>query len=62
MTNEECLEFLKGKPNYNCRFHPTEGWHSVGCSHKTWTVEQLQSALDSTKRSLELQLKLRNSE
>ncbi len=54
MDNSERLEFLKQKPNYACRFHPYDGWHVVGCSHKEWTKEELQGALDSARRSLEL--------
>lgn len=61
MTNEERLKFLKGKPIYNCRFHPTDGWHEVGCSHREWTKEQLQDALNKAKRSLELPLYEKNN-
>ena len=57
MTNEERQKFLEGKPNYSCRFHPTDWWHEVGCEHQNWTKEELQSALDKVKRSLELQMK-----
>lgn len=37
--------------SYNCRFHPTDWWHEVGCPHKKWTIEELQEALDSAKQS-----------
>lgn len=60
MNNQERLEFLKGKPNYACI--PRNEMHSVGCSHRSWTVEELQSALDGAKRSQELQLHLLNKE
>ena len=33
-----------------CRFHPTEWFHEVGCPHQEWTKEQLQSALETSKR------------
>ena len=39
------------KPQYSCRFHPTNWWHEVGCSHKRWTKKQLQEALDNSKQS-----------
>ena len=29
---------------YNCRFHPVNWWHEVGCPHMTWTAEQLADA------------------
>lgn len=60
MDNEERLKFLEQKPNYACI--PRREMHSVGCSHKKWTVEDLQRALDSAKRSLELQIHLLNVE
>jgi hypothetical protein len=56
MNNTERLEFLKKKPTYNCRFHPTNWWHEVGCPHKDWSKEELQEALDSAKRSQELHI------
>ncbi len=60
MNNTERAEFLKGKPTYNCRFHPTDFWHEVGCPHREWSKEELQNALDNAKRSIELQIKLKN--
>ena len=57
MSNEERLKFLKEKPTYSCRVHPTDWWHEVGCPHKSWTNEELQSALDKAKRSQELLIK-----
>jgi hypothetical protein len=54
--NKERYEFLEKKPTYSCRFHPTNFWHEVGCSHVSWSNEELQGALDNAKRSLELQL------
>jgi len=38
-------------PSYSCRFHPTDSFHEVGCSHCEWTKEELQSALDASKQS-----------
>lgn len=38
-------------PQYNCRFHPTDWWHEVGCPHKAWTTDELQKALNTTKQS-----------
>ena len=29
---------------YNCRFHPWNWWHEVGCPHMDWTPEQLAEA------------------
>lgn len=60
MNNEERKNFLKQKPNYCCRFHPTDWFHEVGCADREWTVEELQSALDSCKRSEELRIYLLN--
>jgi len=60
MDNAERAKFLEGKPSYNCRFHPTDYWHEVGCPHRDWTKEELQDALDKAKRSMELQVELRN--
>jgi hypothetical protein len=39
------------KPVYNCRFHPTDGWHEVGCNHKSWKKEELLNSLDNVKQS-----------
>ena len=43
---------VKGKSEvtWNCRFHPGDWWHEVGCPHKVWTVEELRNALISKKR------------
>ena len=49
------------KPVYNCRFHPINGWHEVGCPHKEWTKEQLQDALNKSKSSQQYQLSLLSS-
>jgi hypothetical protein len=38
-------------PHWNCRFHPTDGWHETGCPHKEWSKEQLQRALVLAKAS-----------
>lgn len=29
---------------WNCRFHPFNWWHEVGCPHVDWTPEQLGDA------------------
>ena len=42
---------LKSKIIWNCRFHPTDWWHEIGCPHQEWTKEQLQSALITAKVS-----------
>lgn len=36
---------------WNCRFHPTDWWHEVGCPHQEWTKDQLQDALHAAKQS-----------
>lgn len=35
---------------WNCRFHPTDGWHEIGCPHQFWTADELRSALITKKR------------
>lgn len=35
--------------SWNCRHHPIDGWHEVGCPHQTWTSDQLLSALVTCK-------------
>lgn len=55
------LEFPYHNPNWkpvdavswHCRFHPFNSWHEVGCPHRNWTKEELQSALE-TKKSFEV--------
>ncbi len=48
MTDTEIAE----RPlTWICRFHPTDWFHEIGCPHVEWTKEQLQSAIESTKRS-----------
>ena len=39
------------EPVYVCRFHPTDWFHEIGCSHQEWTVKQLQEALNAAKQS-----------
>lgn len=36
--------------DFNCRFHPTDWWHEVGCPHRDWTKEELRAALVSQKQ------------
>jgi hypothetical protein len=43
---------------FNCRFHPTNWWHEVGCPHMEWTKEQLQAALASQKEQTQGIVKL----
>lgn len=40
------------KPQYACRFHPTDWFHEVGCSDQQWTKQELQDALNNAKQSL----------
>jgi hypothetical protein len=42
---------------WNCRFHPTDWWHEVGCPHKDWTKEELWDALRTSKKSEKLRQK-----
>lgn len=35
---------------WNCRFHPFNWWHEIGCPHKEWTKEELLDALIFKKR------------
>lgn len=44
----------EGYVNWNCRFHPTDWWHEVGCPHKDWTKEELQEALVTAKQSIKM--------
>jgi hypothetical protein len=30
--------------SYGCRFHPTDWWHEVGCSHQSWSFDELLQA------------------
>jgi hypothetical protein len=39
---------------FNCRFHPTDWWHEVGCPHREWTDEQLiKAGIDPNNRPTE---------
>jgi len=42
---------MNNEVNWSCRFHPTEGWHEVGCPHQEWTKEQLLEALIMHKQN-----------
>ena len=55
--NKEGIKFLEGEPSFNCRIHPTDGWHEVGCPDKEWTRDQLLDALKKAKRSNEWLIK-----
>lgn len=35
--------------HWNCLEHPTNGYHEVGCPHRLWNLEDLQSALEGQK-------------
>jgi len=48
---EEIKKLKDFKPTWNCRFHPTDWWHEVGCPHQEWTKEQLKGALEASKQS-----------
>lgn len=48
MEEKELTDF---KPQYTCRFHPTDYWHEVGCPHQAWGMQDLQQALDNAKQS-----------
>jgi hypothetical protein len=39
---------------WNCRFHPTDWWHEVGCPHQAWTVDQLRDQIATMKRGANL--------
>jgi len=62
MTPEEIdkqikKELEKRKKNdyvFNCRFHPANWWHEVGCPHKDWTQKELYDALFSVNNSKKL--------
>jgi hypothetical protein len=45
------LEEETNNPRWNCRFHPTDGWHETGCPHIEWSKEQLSKALIMAKAS-----------
>ena len=36
--------------SWNCRFHPTDGWHEIGCPDQEWGKEDLLSALIEKKK------------
>lgn len=42
---ENRVKEAQKNPHWNCRFHPTEWWHEVGCPHKPWTPEELVNAI-----------------
>jgi hypothetical protein len=41
---------------WNCRFHPTDWWHEVGCPHQAWTVDQLRDQIVTMKRGANIAL------
>jgi len=36
-------------PIWNCRIHPTDWYHEVGCPHRMWTPEELRDGLVNFK-------------
>ena len=51
MNKKEIENKIQETPiTWHCRFHPTDWWHEVGCPHKPWTKEELQSAIETKKR------------
>lgn len=51
MTDKK-LERRINNVDWSCRFHPTDGFHEIGCPHMDWTKEQLYDAL-LTKKEFE---------
>ena len=51
MTNEE-YEEAKKNVVFNCRFHPTDWFHDVGCPHMEWDNEQLLDTIRCLKVNL----------
>jgi hypothetical protein len=47
---EEIDSIKKEDIIWNCRFHPTNWYHEVGCPHMEWTKEQLQACIVSFKK------------
>jgi hypothetical protein len=57
MANEQQLTGYPHGPQevtWNCRFHPTDWWHEVGCPHQAWTVDQLRDQIATMKRGANL--------
>lgn len=54
MKNEE-QKFKDIEVTWNCRFHPFNSWHEIGCPHKEWTKEQYRDALIMAKKNLVFQ-------
>jgi hypothetical protein len=51
------MDELKEKVVFHCRFHPTDGFHEVGCSHLDWTKEELIDAIKMAKVTHEVLVK-----
>ena len=45
----EHFERLKKEVQFHCRFHPTDGFHEIGCPHIEWKNEDLIDALRGQK-------------
>ena len=43
------MDELKEKVLFCCRFHPTDGFHEVGCPHRDWSKEELVDAIKMAK-------------
>lgn len=44
-TTRPVVTIPEDREGWNCRFHPTEGWHEVGCPHQAWSKEELTEAI-----------------
>ena len=56
-ADNERLRALKEEPapvdinvTWNCRVHPKDSWHEVGCPHKMWSASELHAAIVSQKK------------
>lgn len=51
MKQEEIKKTIEQQEvSWNCRYHPTNWWHEVGCPHQEWTKEELLDALVTKKK------------
>lgn len=53
------LQLLSKSTGYifDCRFHPTDWFHEVGCPHMTWTAEQLEDMIIKLEKLLKVDCK-----
>ena len=47
--SDKKMDVLKENVTFCCRFHPTDGFHEVGCPHCDWTKEELVDAIKMAK-------------